>query len=494
MNNLKQSAFIVIADGTIKGPVSKFSDTIFEQSIVGKNIFDILYKSIPKDTEEFSALHTAFITVYGEDDLQWELMWDYFPTRLITKFNDKEKILKIDTSPMWSEEGLVESLIFVVEDITELEALAEKVKNEKDRGDRNLQIMQELMSCSAEDATELFNKTDELVKSIDEVLKRTTWDKDDVNIIFRSLHTIKGNARSYNMNFLSAITHKVESDFCEISDINFELPFFEKNSMPTLLKQINEYKDMFNKIYQTHNESTALSSKSKNQIKKIRQVLKEYQDQLPPQVMGHLNDLFFEVLDESCFTPLKKLVEKTVKATSEDCGKEIDFEINGSHFVVDEVIMGLLKDSMVHIVRNAIDHGIESKQGRLDAGKKSAGNLKISILPSENWLKIEISDDGAGINTEKLRAKAIDLKFLKPAEAAKATQDQLINLLFMPGFTTKEEVTETSGRGVGLDVARENIEKVGGRLNLESVFGQGTTFTISLPLEGSIELIHYTAA
>lgn len=494
LNNLKQSAFLVIHDGTIKGPVSKFSNNIFDQSIVGKNIFDILYKSMSKDTEEFSALHTAFITVYGEDELQWELMWDYFPNRIISKFDGKEKILKVDTSPMWSEDGMLEALIYVVEDITELEALTKKVELEKQKGSHKLQLMQELMSCSADDAKEFFEKTDELINEIHTVLGKTTWDKDDVNKIFRSLHTIKGNARSYNFVHLSAATHKVESDFCAIQDINFELPFFERNSMPTLMDQLTEYKEMVKKIYQTNHESTTASSKVKNQIANIRQVIKENQSKLPPQVVSSLNEIFADMLDESCLPPIKKLVENTVKVTAADCGKDVAFEVHGTNFIAPEVIMSLLKDSIVHIVRNAIDHGIESKEARILAGKKPVGTITVNILPSENWLQVEIADDGGGIDTNRLRKKAIDLHFMKQSEADKASQDQLINLLFMPGFTTKEKVTETSGRGVGLDVARENIEKIGGRLHVESIFGMGTTFILSLPFEESIELLGSTAA
>ncbi len=489
LNNLKQSAFTVDEDGTIKGPVSKFSETIFGESIVGKNIFNILYKTIPKDTPRFSTLKTAFMTIFGEDEIQWELMSGYFPARIVTNISGQEKVLKVDTNPMWSDEGKLEALIYVIEDITEFESMAEKVKFEKTKGDRNLQMMQELISCSEDDVVELFAKSDELMAEIKMTLSKSSWSKDDVNLIFRNLHTIKGNGRSFNMHQMSTVTHKVESQFCEIQDINSELPLFEKNWMPVLISQLEEYKTLAKKIYQSDKESINLSTKSKTQIGSIRKIITSNKTSFTPEVFQDLAERFSELLDDSSFSHLKKFAESTIRASGIDCEKEIDFDIQGSHFVISEGILGLIKDSMVHILRNSVDHGIEQAEDRLQVGKKAAGKISVNILPTDKFLKIEIIDDGAGVDFIKIKEKAIALRFLKNVDAEKVTDDQLMNILFSPGFTTKDHVTETSGRGVGLDAARENVEKIGGRVEVESVSGMGTTFKLLYPLDGEIQLL-----
>jgi chemotaxis protein histidine kinase CheA len=432
--------------------------------------------------------------VYGEDENQWENMHEQFPQRIRSSLGGKEKILKVDTSPMWNEEGLLDSLLFVIEDITELELLAEKVKAEKDKGNRKLLIMQEMMSCASEDAEDFFAKVDEFIQQINAVFRKTSWEKEDINLIFRNLHTIKGNARSYNLSFLSATTHKVETSFVEIQDIHFDLPFFEKKSMPILVEQVNEYREVMNKIYHSEQDGVTLPSKSKKQIKALRSFMRENEGKLPSDVFSVLNNMMNQILDESCLNPIKKLVEKTVKVTSADCGKNVDFDVQGIDFIVPDMVLSLIKDSIVHIIRNAIGHGIETKDIRKLSGKDLIGHIIVNVVPTEDQLKVQIADDGRGIDTNRLKKKAIDLKFMKAADAEKATKEQLIELLFMPGFSTKDQVTETSGRGVGLDVARENIEKAGGLLKVETILNVGTTFTLILPLKGGIELIAPIAA
>jgi hypothetical protein len=490
LNNLKQSAFTVDEDGTIKGPVSKFSEAIFGESIVGKNVFNILYKTIHKDTPRFSTLKTAFMTVFGEDEIQWELMSGHFPARIVTNIFGQEKILKVDTNPMWSDEGKLEALIYVIEDVTEFESMAEKVKFEKTKGDRNLQIMQELISCSEDDVAELFKRSDELIAEIKMILCKPSWSKDDVNLIFRNLHTIKGNGRSFNMHQMSAATHKVESKFCEIEDINSDLPFFEKTWMPVLISQLEEYKALARKIYHSDKDSINLSTKSKMQVESIRKIITSNKVNFTPEVFQGLSERFSELLDDSSYSHLKKFAESTIRASCIDCEKEVEFDIQGSHFVISEGILSFIKDSMVHILRNSVDHGIEQAEDRLLAGKKQNGKINVNILPTDKALKIEIVDDGAGIDFKKIKEKAIALRFLKNVDAEKVTHDQLMNILFSPGFTTKDKITETSGRGVGLDAARENVEKIGGRVEVESVFGMGTTFKLLYPMDdGVIELL-----
>jgi two-component system chemotaxis sensor kinase CheA len=259
--------------------------------------------------------------------------------------------------------------------------------------------------------------------------------------------------------------------------------------MPVLISQLEEYKALARKIYHSDKESINLSTKSKTQIGSIRKIIAANKASFNPEVFQDLAERFSELLDDSSYSHLKKFTESTIRASSIDCEKEIDFDIQGSHFVISEGILSFIKDSMVHILRNSVDHGIEQAEERQQVGKNPVGKINVNILPTDKFLKIEIIDDGAGIDFKKIKEKAIALRFLKNVDAEKVTHDQLTNILFSPGFTTKDHVTETSGRGVGLDAARENVEKIGGWVEVESVSGMGTTFKLLYPLEGVIQLL-----
>ena len=137
-------------------------------------------------------------------------------------------------------------------------------------------------------------------------------------------------------------------------------------------------------------------------------------------------------------------------------------------------------DPLLHIIRNSIDHGIEFPAERETAGKKPEGVIKLKASQRGGQIQIEISDDGRGISIEKVKRKALDLNLIQTG--ASMSDDEALNLIFLPGFTTAEKVSEISGRGVGMDVVRRNIQKLGGRVTIRSELGRGTLLTIALPL------------
>ncbi len=161
-------------------------------------------------------------------------------------------------------------------------------------------------------------------------------------------------------------------------------------------------------------------------------------------------------------------------------GKEIELVINGEQTELDKTVMEQIGDPLVHLVRNAADHGIESKEIRLANGKSEKGTISLDAYHQGGNIVIEIKDDGAGINRTAVLDKAID-KGLIDANAT-LTDSQVYDLLFEPGFSTAAEVTDISGRGVGMDVVKRNIQSLGGRIQVESALGKGSTFKVNLPL------------
>jgi two-component system, chemotaxis family, sensor kinase CheA len=183
--------------------------------------------------------------------------------------------------------------------------------------------------------------------------------------------------------------------------------------------------------------------------------------------------------------PLKKVFGKfprLVRDLSNNIGKEVDLVLSGEETEVDRSVIEHIGDPMVHIIRNAIDHGLESPDDRARAGKPIKGTLSIRAFQQGNTIIIEVADDGKGIDVEKVKRKAIEKRLISEEEAARMADEHAINLIFLPGFSTMDKATELSGRGVGMDVVKTNISKLNGYVEVMTKKGIGSTFRISIPL------------
>ena len=173
---------------------------------------------------------------------------------------------------------------------------------------------------------------------------------------------------------------------------------------------------------------------------------------------------------------------RTVRDVALGCGKRVRIEMEGKETELDKTIIEAIKDPLTHLVRNAVDHGIESPEVRQAAGKEPEGRLFLRAFHEGGQVNIEISDDGAGLNYEKIRNKAVQKALITADQAARMTEREITNLILLPGFSTAEKVTNVSGRGVGMDVVKTNIEKIGGTVDVQSKPGQGCTVRMKIPL------------
>ena len=181
--------------------------------------------------------------------------------------------------------------------------------------------------------------------------------------------------------------------------------------------------------------------------------------------------------------PVKSVFQRMPRLAREvaaQCGKAVRLVTEGENTEVDKTVIERLSDPLTHMIRNAIDHGLEKPEKRRAAGKAEEGQVRLSALHRSGRIVIEISDDGAGIDRERVRAIAIEKGLIPPD--SKLSDDETDNLIFLPGFSTAATVSDISGRGVGMDVVKRSIQALGGRISIASVPGKGSTFTMSLPL------------
>jgi len=173
---------------------------------------------------------------------------------------------------------------------------------------------------------------------------------------------------------------------------------------------------------------------------------------------------------------------RTVRDVARGCGKQVRIVMEGKETELDRTIIEAIKDPLTHLVRNAVDHGIETQEIRRAKGKNPEGLLFLRAFHEGGQVNIEISDDGAGLDLEKIRKKAIQKALVSADQAARMTEREITNLIWLPGFSTADKVTNVSGRGVGMDVVRTNIEKIGGLVDVQSKAGQGSTVRMKIPL------------
>ena len=173
---------------------------------------------------------------------------------------------------------------------------------------------------------------------------------------------------------------------------------------------------------------------------------------------------------------------RVVRDLAVACGKRIRVEMEGKETELDKTIIEAIKDPLTHLVRNAADHGVEDPEVRMANGKPAEGCLRLHAYHEGGQVNIEISDDGGGIDPEKIKAKALEKGLIAQENAERMSDREVGNLIFLPGFSTAAQVTNVSGRGVGMDVVKTNIEKLGGTVDVQSVLGKGTTFKVKIPL------------
>jgi len=198
----------------------------------------------------------------------------------------------------------------------------------------------------------------------------------------------------------------------------------------------------------------------------------------------HLTQMQNGIL-EVRMVPLGQVFEKlarVVRQISREHDKEVNLVITGAETEIDKLIVEELSDPLMHMIRNAIDHGIESREERSLVGKPAAGTVALNAFQKGNHVLIEVEDDGMGMSPEVLTETAIKRGILKREEAEELTTREIFNLVFVPGFTTRETATDFSGRGVGMDVVKTNIAKLGGVVDITSEVGIGTKITITLPI------------
>jgi len=360
-----------------------------------------------------------------------------------------------------------------------------------------------------------------------------------VNEIFRLVHTLKGTASFVGLDKFSEISHKMEDVFGLIRKGTLKVTtliidtMFEALEVLTTLRDKSLTNDLHEidiswiipKLEEIFKYETPVAEAKKNREtagppkpqKKVasetirvaterldslmklagelitnRNRLNEFSEQLRKDeltvISSAINRLTGQIhsgIMRTRMIPVESLFKKfpgVVRTLAREQNKEVEFIIEGKETELDKRLIEQIHDPLVHLLRNAVGHGIETRKVRQRTGKSLKGKISLSSRHQENNVIIEVGDDGQGINPEKMKTLAVQKGLITPEQAEIMTDDQAIRLIFTPGFSTAERVTDVSGRGVGMDVVKEHVQKLRGMIDVRSSPGKGTIFRIQIPL------------
>ena len=241
--------------------------------------------------------------------------------------------------------------------------------------------------------------------------------------------------------------------------------------LDSLMNQVSELIIAKNGLVAAHNANSAGSTQQ------------EATEQI--EYLERITTSLHESVMKVRMVPIESTVNKfprMIRDLSRKLNKKMDLIMTGEDTELDRTVVDQIGDPLQHLLRNSADHGIESAEIRAERGKPETGTIKLSAFQEGNNVIIEVEDDGGGIDTEAVKNKALERGVITPSQAENMTQKEIINLLFLPSFSMAKTITDISGRGVGLDVVKSNIEQLGGDVEVKSTFGEGSKFTVRLPL------------
>jgi two-component system, chemotaxis family, sensor kinase CheA len=224
---------------------------------------------------------------------------------------------------------------------------------------------------------------------------------------------------------------------------------------------------------------------SRNQLLEIVRRHEDSEFKVPLQRLSNVTAELQEGVMKTRMQPIGNAWQKlprVVRDLATELGKDIELEMHGAETELDRQVLDLIKDPLTHMVRNSADHGLETPEERRRGGKPEKGTIRLSAFHQGGHIIIEICDDGRGLDVERIKAKALSNGLAGEADVEKLTEAQIQKFIFAPGFSTAAQVTSVSGRGVGMDVVRNNIDQIGGTIDVKSVMGEGSSFTIKIPL------------
>lgn len=533
LDNISQAIFTIDDRLRFNPQYSKFAYHIFgEVSFADKSMLDVFFP-----LEEQKALKESMNLwlnrVFKNDGTSWDNLEALQPVKELAVYSNDgvgeiTKYIKIKFQPVTDifEPDLkekVSKVMLIVQDITEKKSLQmEIVVKEKEYKDNINQIV-EIIKMDQELFQDFITECKDNLVSFEPKLIQLKDDKGNmelINDLSRIMHTIKGNAKIFNLERIVGEAHSIENIFSAIRKGEATLTDSLLDETFKKLDKFNglftETMDIYYKIVQSKNldfgktrseernkEDSEVIKVKVNEINRLAELIKRadrliiHEDpvilasKLGCEKAREIENIFKETgeqlksIRKVSFSRFFARLPRMIRDVSTELDKKVKFVANGEDLYVDKYIYDNLSEPLIHIIRNSLDHGIEKPEERIKLGKKEEGIIRLDIFEKETELIVAISDDGKGLDNDRIKAKAVMKELISPEEALTMSDEEAFNLIFSPGFSTNDNVTDISGRGVGMFVVKASIEdNLKGRIRVESKNSEGTIITLNIPTAG----------
>ena len=479
LQNMPQGVLTVVKGGAVHPEYSAYMGTIFEtKDIANRSVMDLVFSGSNLGADILSQIDTTISSVIGEDEMQY----DFNSHLLVTDFDltmpdGRVKAVALSWSPIADDSGVVDKLMLCVRDVTELKALAAEAGQQK----RELDIIGQILAISQEKFSGFIDGSVEFLAENKEIIDdvgptpQGGLDPDAATQLFRNMHTVKGNARTYGLLHLTNMVHEAEQSYEELRQDPDAVWDQEKllGELARASAAIEEYAHI-NKVKLGRTGPGRRAGVEKYlMVQKVD--IQDALDLMDDTVRGddmaamraahqRVHNMLRMLGTVRVQEALEGIVE-SLPSLAKELSKEAPIvTIEDHNIVLRTQIADLLKNVFMHLYRNSIDHGIESAEKRLAKGKPAAGHINLDVSLADGRVVLKLGDDGAGLAVALIRQRAVEKGLLGADQ--QASPEEIAQLIFAPGFSTAAVVTEVSGRGVGMDAVKSFVEREEGTIQL----------------------------
>ncbi len=466
LQNMHQGIFTIYGENKVHHEYSAYLETILEtKDIADRDAMQLLFTDSNLTTNTLDQITASLAAILGED----AMMYDFNNHLLVKEYHKqlpdgRRKILELEWDPVKGDNGAVEKMMVTVRDVTELRKLQAEAKHQK----WELEVIGQILAVSRQKFQGFVKNAQELLAENEAQIKGTeTPTPELVALLFRNMHTIKGNARTYGFHAITDMVHEVENVYDQLRKSQ-ELAWDRRRLLDDIA-QVGGLFETYDQIYRTKlagNEADGVFL-DMELVELGKRVLAELDDSDYEKLkigIARIRQLVNAIGTETVSSMLEGIV-KSMPEIASRLGKEApEIVIKNDHIRLAPDVAPVLKNVFNHEFRNAVDHGLEPASERTAQGKPPRGTITLEAAEDQDQLVFRLYDDGRGLALEKIRQRAIE-KGLIPADA-KLTNEQVAELIFHSGLSTCDDVSDVSGRGVGMDAVKKFIAALGGRIEL----------------------------
>ncbi len=466
---------LTVTQGNIVHPeFSAFLSSILEtEAIAGCPLMDLMFRDTTLSSDVYAQIETITSTCLGEDAINFDLNAHLLVGEIERHMPDgRVKILDLNWSPIVGEDGCIDRLMICVRDVTELRKLASEAREQR----RELEMIGEILAITQEKFHEFIQNSLRLVDDNEQIIRQHIEAHSEIiNNLFRNMHTVKGNARTYGLKNLTSIVHEAEQMYEGLRTVPPTI-VWDQTMLLDELAMVRAFIERYARI-----NEVSLGRKGPGRRGSVERYLMVDKTEIAEtlQRLERINvanvheliaarDAVHKTLRLLGTEPLQEILRGVIDSLpslAQELGKYppvVRIEDHG--FVVRSQLSGLLKNVFMHLLRNALDHGLESTDERRQQGKSEQGTIVIESMVEQGVFRLVIHDDGRGLALSRIRKRAEEKGWLKSEELA--SDQNIAEMIFRPGFSTADKVTEVSGRGVGMDAVKDFLKREHGAVEL----------------------------